>query len=363
MILQESIYPLRGPLIEFQLTIDWILLFFFVQWALIFWVKLYNEKRKLISPQERAFIGLFFGNAFMWLFSIIGDYFASTTNLRFLHMAIGYLAFMIGGLYFILSIERDTIFFKKYLFTTIFSILISVYGILFLSAIEYITIIRYFYWPLFFVVFTMYIRNLGKKSPTQKIYKNFRFQRYKFYIGFIFLAAGYAFTTEDLLVALGTEYRLLADLFLLIGLIFISLFFISMPSMVEYEWQQKIDGIYLSLKSGLCIYNKDLTSSEDTIDWAIASSSLAVAKIWLKELTETDEVYTIEKKGKTVIIFPGKFIIGVLICREKLKSLQNLLTFFVERIEGIYYHIFENFTGDLSVFEPIDGIVKEFFLI
>ena len=82
----------------------------------------------------------------------------------------------------------------------------------------------------------------------------------------------------------------------------------------------------------------------------------------LETVSASEDISIIEKKGKIVIIQPGKYIYGVLICDENLNSLQILLSNFIEKIETIYSNVLENWDGDLKVFKPINDFAKEIFV-
>ena len=83
--------------------------------------------------------------------------------------------------------------------------------------------------------------------------------------------------------------------------------------------------------------------------------------MFLEKITEIQGDSVIEKEGKTVIIHPLDKIIGILICDEKLNSLQILLKNFTKKINLIYKKVLEDWGGDLTIFRPIENIVKEFF--
>ncbi len=70
----------------------------------------------------------------------------------------------------------------------------------------------------------------------------------------------------------------------------------------------------------------------------------------------------LKKKKKIVNVFSGNNITGVLISKEELKFFTHNLKKLVLRVEEIYSNIFNNWKGDLTIFNPIKNIVDEIFL-
>ena len=81
----------------------------------------------------------------------------------------------------------------------------------------------------------------------------------------------------------------------------------------------------------------------------------------LDRISEKEEISIIEQKDKFIIIQPGKYIYGALICKANLFSVQILLNGLIEKIEKIYSHILKNWNGDLKMFKPITEIVRDHF--
>ena len=147
----------------------------------------------------------------------------------------------------------------------------------------------------------------------------------------------------------------------LFGLFILFLFFISIPSFLEYDWQKKIDSLYIIHKSGLLIYTKSFIGEDESPYNSSISGIITSLKMMLEHISNKEDISVIEQKGKIIIIHPGSYIYGVLICEVNLDSLQILLSNFIEKIEIIYSNILKEWDGDLKVLRPIDAIIKEYF--
>ena len=295
----------------------------------------------------------------MWVFIFIADYYSDTLFLRTLFLNIGFLVQLICSLLFIYILEKYKIFLKRFLFTKIFAIILILFIFIFIIAIDFTFIISISYWLVMIVFFTIYLKEFNLDFCVKTELRNLKLDLLKFCLGIALVAIGYFFCCLAIVSSL--IFRLLGVIFQLIGFIFLSLFFISIPSFSEYNWKDKIESIYITIKSGLFVYKKFFRKNVKSIDDHLFSGSITSVKMMLSNLTNKEGVSIIEKEGKVVIIQAGKFINGILICDERLYSLQILLSNFIKKIEDIYQNILENWNGDLSIFSPLDNIAQEIF--
>ena len=115
-------------------------------------------------------------------------------------------------------------------------------------------------------------------------------------------------------------------------------------------------------QGGLCLYNEILDEkiredfNENLITGAISSVNLL-----LEELTSDKGIVVINKKGKSICIYPGEFSFGVLFCSEELNYIRVLLKRFVDKFEAVFYNILKNWDGGVNIFESSRSIVHEIF--
>ena len=184
----------------------------------------------------------------------------------------------------------------------------------------------------------------------------------KFFVGFFLMALGFVFTQDFMVELFGLEIRLLGDFIQILSVMIISYFFITTPPLADYEWQDKIESIFLMEPGGICLFSRFFQHEEDEgMDENLVAGGISSVKMLLDEVTDRKGTSIIQKKGKTVIINPHKHFSSVLFCNERLHSLEVLVNKFTERIEELYHPVMENWSGDLSVFEPVKVICKEIF--
>jgi hypothetical protein len=361
-VLLEVIFPLQEPLREPLLILECIVAFLCLEWVFIFQLRVRRMKRRIRKLQEKAYIWLFLGFFIMDLLFIFGDFHAPTQEIRATLLNAGYFSQILGALIFIFLMEREQIvFFKKYLFTFIFLGILIIFIYFFFFARELTQIMAFPFWLVFISFFVLYMRHLSSKPLVKKEYKKLKLDSFKFFSGFLLMCLGFSFTIDFVLNNLGIWMRLIGDALQILGIIMISILFITIPSLAEYEWQDKIESVFIMERSGACLYNRFFGNNHNSMDEDLVSSAISSIKFMLQELTNKDGTSIIEKKGKIAIIHPGTYTMGIIFCKQKLDSLQILLRNFIEKIEVVYHNIFPTWTGDMSVFKYIKEIAYEIF--
>ena len=363
MILNDVKFPIEGHLREPLLIMEWLIVLLFLEMAVIFMVKVMKKEKKERNQQERAYIMLFLGYSLMWLFVIFGDFYAETSNTRLIFMSMSFFTILYCQLLFFYRMEKDQIFLKKFLFTKSFIIVIFTSAIVLLIDTNITEIVAYFlYMSVLSFFWIIYLKRLISNEYIKKIQKNLKLIVLIFCIGFIFSAIGFLFTIESIINIYGLEFRLMGDVIQLLGFCFIFLFFNSVPSLSEYGWKDKLDRLFLMLKSGICIYYKFFKEGKDLIEEQSISGAIKAINDILNEITDKKGVLIIERKHNVFIIQPRDFITGVLVCDEELETLKLLLNRLMERIEETYVKNFEEWNLEMKIFNPIEDLAKEIFL-
>ncbi len=360
--LAETNYPISGSLMPFLLIAEWVVCFLFLELGIVLWIRARVKRKELKTIEEKGVIGILIGYSLMWNFFIIGDYYVSNSELRLFLFNIGYLCIIIGANMFVYEIEKSKIFYKKRYITIIFTAISIIYVIVLFTNVEYGFYAINAFWPFLFLFLLLYLKKIIVINKKKRQLHTFHRVLFEFSMGGALLIVGYGLTTDlgrELLGA-GLEIRLLGDILQLTSSIFIVLFIISTPSFSEYGWRGKIDRIIIMHKSGLLLFQRRFRDASE-LDGPLISGILTTLKMLLERIIDKESASVIEKQDKILIIQPGKYINGVLICDEMLLSLRTMLTILVNKIEAIYSKILENWTGDLKIFGPIEEIVKDVF--
>jgi len=362
MIYGQIEFPIEGPLREVLLLLEWLIVYFFLELAFIFFIRVKKQQKEIRTLLDKAIIFIFLGWSSMWLFYIIGDYYVETQYSRLLIFNIGYFVRMIFGLIFFYIMEKYQIFIKKFLFTIIFIIMIVLSIILSIFAIEYTqTMSTILFWLPFILFISLYMIKLGTNPQIKIVRKNFKWKFYLSIIGFFAVVLGFGATSDPMVTLMGWNIRLIGDISQLIGVAILSYCFSSIPSLTEYTWQDKIDKLFLMMDSGICIYVKSFRDNIDIGNEQGITGSINSIKIILEKLTNKTGGSIIEKEGKVIIIQPRGLITGIIIADEYLHSLELLLEKFTKKVEIIYNKILKNWDGKLKVFESINNISREIF--
>ena len=180
-------------------------------------------------------------------------------------------------------------------------------------------------------------------------------------LGTIFIGFGFGITSDSFVILFGLIPRLVGDIFQIIGIIVLFTFIINLPSLSEQNWKDKIDKLFLMRASGICVYYKFFKEPTNRHGDQIISSAINTIKMMLKEISQDDGEMIIEKEGKVLITYQGKYITGVIIADQNLSSLNFLLKRFIEKVEFIYSNIIRDWDGTMEIFLPIENITREIF--
>ena len=361
MIFNRIEFPINGPLKLITLVMEWLIVFLFLEIALIFFIRIKIGKKNIKNLQDRAYFWLFLGYSIMWIFIIIGDYYIYNSYIRALTENIGFFILTICSLLFIFNIEKYKNFLRKYIFTIIFTIFIMIYSISFLFALEFAARVASLFWIVFLLFILFYIKNLYSDFYSKKELRPLKYDILKLCLGILLISIGYQLTTRVVVIAFGLGYRILGDILQLLGVIFIFIFLQSVATLSEHNWQDRIDSLFVVHKSGLFLYKKNFQGKSDIIDDNLISGGITTIEMLLEKTIKKRNFSIIEKAGKVIIIYPGEYIYGILIAREKLKSLQILLNNFIEKIEIIYLSFLKEWKGNKKIFESVENLVKEMF--
>ncbi len=365
-------FPITGPFRFILLIMESIFAFFSLEIGIIFLIKYKKQPKNLKNSQDLAFASLFFGFSVSKILFIIASYYLSENRIspfliwaegsyRQLLFNFGFFSILISNLMFSFFIEKNKkFFFKKYFFTISFIILLFLFSVLFFNNLLFIHSLSAVSWPLFTILFMLYVRDLGRKSRKQEILsKSFL----KGTIIILLILIGYVFSMDLILQVFGLIIRFIGITFQLIAIALIFIFFRKIPPFFEFDWEDKIEDIYILNNTGICLFAYSFSSKTKILENQIVTGTLASMNIMLNELikSKSNEISIIKKYEKIVILFSGNFTTGVLICKEDLKFFIHNLRKLILKIEEIYGSIFTKWKGDLTIFYPVKNIIEEIF--
>ena len=130
-------FPRTGPLRRHLILMEWIFIFLAFELAVIFLIKYKESSKSIKNNQELSYAVLFFSYSLQWVWFIISDYYTPDSETRTIFLTIGYFTLMIGAFIFIFIIETHNVFFKKYLFSSLFLITITIFTMFTIININY----------------------------------------------------------------------------------------------------------------------------------------------------------------------------------------------------------------------------------
>jgi hypothetical protein len=357
------------------LILEWIFIVFSFDIAIIFLFKYYKQPKQLKDKQDLGFSILFFGFSFMRFFFMISSFYFSDVNTtpfliwsignyRKFFLNLGFLSITLGILFCTFFIETNKKFIvSKYFFTIYYSLIFLFITFLFLINLDFLNLISIFIWPFFVPSFLFYIRDFGIITKKQGILKN-GFLKITIILTQIFI--GYILSLDFVVEVFGFLSRIIGIVLQLIAIGFIFFFFRNIPPFFEFDWQDKIENIFLINNDGICLHNYsyDNKNEQTELDNQFITGTLTSMNILLEELfsRQSNEISIVEKKGKVLTIFSGKYITGIIISKEELKFFRHNIKKLVLKVEEIYKNVLIQWDGDLSSFLPVKNIINEIFL-
>jgi len=322
-------------------------------------------KKEHDVAQERAFLVLCSALCIQWVLFIITEYHLETLIWQDTFFFLAYIIPSILLLRSFFILERIHLLSKKYIFSKIwFMLLVLCLFFLILNfEIAYFIAVTGF-WVMLFSLFFAYTIHLIKERYRAKADTRYNIAVFAYILGGLLILLSYILSSEKMVDSLGLEIRYIGDIIQLIGLFVISIFFFSIPHLSEYDWKERVIEIYILLKSGIGICNKNFRGEVSQLhSKQHIAGGFKTMEIILKSITESPGGSVIESKGGYIIIEPGIFITGVIICEENLKSVRSILKKIVGKIETIYSETFKTLSvGTQSIFDPIEDIINEFLI-
>ncbi len=352
-------YPIMGENRVPQVIMEWFFMMACIELSIVFFQRYIRQDKELRNLQDLGYSLLLFCFGLMELWFIIGDYYAPNYSIRIIFLILGYSSTFIGAFSFIFCNEKYKKFIiSRYFFSIAFLIIIIIFIIGLFIDLETSRTLSILPWPLFLFFFLIYLIDFSKRVQNrEKVIVGLL----KFIPGFTMLIIGFALTTDTFERLLGINLRLYGVIAELISILFLSYFFISLPPFAEFEWERQMEHIFVMNKGGVCLYNQIFKQQGDLIDEDLVSGAITSVNLLLEELISDAGVVVINKKGKTIIIYPGEKTYGVMFCSEELNYIKVLLKRFVERFEAVYNNILIDWDGDIDTFNPTNILVNEIF--
>ncbi|TXT66716.1 MAG: membrane protein of unknown function [Promethearchaeota archaeon] len=368
----NQLFPIADAIRFPLLIVEWVFSFIYFEFGLSFFLRYYKNRKKSKTYYDLAFASFFIGFALLWFFFIIADYYSSEVirspyllwssgSDRSLILSFADFSIMGGALMCLYFMEKMKIFFiKRYFFTLCFLISIGIYFVLYFFILDLPRALIYPFYAIFILFLFLYFIDVIKTVKKKRI---LLIGAFIFIMGVILLFTGFTLTTDDLVIMYGFNIRLLGSIIQLASILCLFIFFLKIPPFSEFDFDPYIEGIFLINKGGIALYHKSFVESEDGKSGHLFSSGITSVNIILNEIISSQKkgLSIIKKKGKILYLYSGSLTTGVLICNSERDHISSFLKEFILRVEDIYLNILVDFDGDISIFRPVENIIKEVF--
>jgi len=199
-----------------------------------------------------------------------------------------------------------------------------------------------------------------------------KFIRDKMSLAYIFMGLGMIFAVvlaehlkDEFLI---DSYLTLYLLFMfLIAAIFISQIKETLPSKKELGWQGEMQYLFLTFKSGVSIYNQDLTKLGKKTDYhkdseiLLGGALVAVSSIFNEILRDKKIIKVIKQENYTIHIEEGKHVIMALIALHEIKKIRKKMQEFLDDFEDFFEDALVKGIAETQLFMPTRKIVQKYF--
>jgi MFS family permease len=200
-----------------------------------------------------------------------------------------------------------------------------------------------------------------------------KFIRDKMSLAYIFMGLGMIFAVvlaEHLKSEffIDVSYLTLYLLFMfLIAAIFISQIKETLPSKKELGWQGEMQYLFIYFKSGVTIYNQDLTKLGKKTDYhedseiLLGGALVAVSSIFNEILKDKKIIKVIKQENFTIHIEEGKHVIMALIALHEIRKIRKKMQEFLDDFEDFFEDALVKGISETQLFRPTTKIVQKHF--
>jgi len=192
-----------------------------------------------------------------------------------------------------------------------------------------------------------------------------------FYIFFIFIGIGCSLGVLlcELLKSvfiIEPEYLAIVLLFIfLIASVILSQLKETLPSKEELEWKNSLLHIYVISKTGLPIYDQDLSElrlNQQKPDETLLSGALVAISALLKEISsKKSPLKVVRQEGFSILIEEGEKVLVAFISTQELKIIRKKIQDFLEDFEILFEDLLNLEIANINAFLPAKTIVRKYF--
>ncbi|TFG05978.1 MAG: hypothetical protein EU536_00110 [Promethearchaeota archaeon] len=358
-------FPIEGSLREPLLVVEGVIVVILIQLGIIFFRKYLRERETSTNNVILAWSLFLFTYSIVFLFYIIADFYLEIMGEGIIRddlLNVSYQFAVGGAALFSFYTERE-IKINHYFSISMFILTCGLIANAFLQFIESSVYLTFVAWLLFIVLIYFYIRYF-----TQLLGDKWRGNVYSLMIGVILIVLGFGGTSDWMVNAAGGLWmRFFGDAIIIMGTIFISMLFIGVPSLAEFDWHKKLRYLNVMLHTGISVahyhFNVDDQEKDKSVDELLMAGGLTSISQIVSDIIQSEKKLDYIDHGDLKIIFAhGNLITSALIVEEPLEILRSKLRKFTSQVEFIYEENLKTWSGDLEQFQFIEALVKANFM-
>jgi hypothetical protein len=171
--------------------------------------------------------------------------------------------------------------------------------------------------------------------------------------------------TQMVILILRNEFELVLRMkaLILIASVLLGYGFYTIPSFTEFDWDKKIRHLYILNKNGLCILQQPF-KRKSLADEDLFGGSLIGIQSLIGEIIQSDKALKVIDHADAKIIFEqSPNAIAIMVSDEDLYVVHFKLQQLLKEFDLLFGPLMISWNGDLSLFKPLQPIIKKIFEI
>jgi hypothetical protein len=160
----------------------------------------------------------------------------------------------------------------------------------------------------------------------------------------------------------GWIVNIIGHLTFMSGLGFLAIALMTLPTLAEFGWEEKIQHLLVLMEGGILVYEYDFTE-KSVVDSDLVGSGLSGIVDLVKEMTGSKKgIKIIRQDQKDIYLEYGKKVTIVIIAEEELLILFEKIAQFTQEFEHLFANDIDSWDGNLKRFKDAESLVLKYFL-
>lgn len=181
-------------------------------------------------------------------------------------------------------------------------------------------------------------------------------------LGLLCMGIGIAGRSDFATGLLGVPIYTFGTLLSIFGVLLLWYGLATIYTFSDLHWKEKMRELFVISHTGIGLFAFSFERNSPLKESDLIAGGFAGIKLILEEMLKTNEhLKLIDYQKVKILLEQGELAIFVLIIREDSAYLRQKLKGFSDEFHSYYKDSLHNWTGDMVVFEPVQGMIQRIF--